>query len=469
MGHADSCKMRIQLFFPPFDNKDETVVNLLPLGIAYIGAVLEQQGHTVEGHNFEQGGWEKTRNAMMDKIRRFTPDIVGMTCLTNNRSSCVKFSRLVKKHNQKIKVVLGGVHATIMHEQMLQNFPEIDVIVMGEGELTAVDLVRALEKDGQLEKVKGIAYLKGKKVVTTQAQELIRNLDNLPIPKFEYFRRQIEESRVGCVYSSRGCPYHCNFCSTSHYWQNRWRGRSPKHVVDEIEYLLKNFKVKFLYFTDDCFTTSKKRVVEICKEIVGRDLRFKFTVSTRVNFIDEESLGWLKKAGAVEVSFGVESGSPSVLKTIGKKEEIMQVINACKKTEKSGLVPSVLLFVGTPGENQETVNETKRLIDNIYRSAKIDYVRLLEIYPGVPLYEYSKKIGFINDDYWLSEKDPPIFTAENTKEQLQRWSTELVLHNYRKKGFCFMAGYILKSMALHPIKLVKFAWQRKFISSFIGS
>ncbi|MFH0979292.1 MAG: radical SAM protein [Candidatus Woesearchaeota archaeon] len=460
--------MRVQLFFPPFDNQDETVVNLLPLGIAYIGTVLSREGHVIEAYNYENAGGGAI-SLMLQKVRNFRPEMVGMTCLTNNRGSCIRFAKKVKKYNPNIKVVLGGVHATIMHKQILSHFAAIDIIVMGEGELTVRELVSTIEKKGDLKSVKGLAFREHGKIIETEKREPIKDLDTLPIPNLEFFRKQIEETKTGCIYSSRGCPYHCNFCSTSHYWNNMWRPRSPKHVVDEIEYLLTNFQVKYLYFTDDCFSTSKKRVIEICRKIVQRGLKVKFTVSTRVNFIDDESLRWLKKAGAVEVAFGVESGSPKILGNIGKQEDLSQVITACKKTAKWGLTPSVLLFVGTPGENQETINETKKLVDQIYRSAKIDYVRLLEVYPGVPLYEHAKKIGFIDDDYWLTNKDPPIFTAENSKEQLQRWSTEIVLHNYRRKGIEFMARYLIKSIFTHPVKVLKFAWQRKFFGTFLRS
>jgi radical SAM superfamily enzyme YgiQ (UPF0313 family) len=230
-----------------------------------------------------------------------------------------------------------------------------------------------------------------------------------------------------------------------------------------MEQQVREYGARIIRFQDENFTQDKKRAIEICKEIVRRKLNVEWTAETRANQADEELFKWMKKAGCRSTSIGVETGSPRLLKVIRKGITIPQVVNAFELAHKCGVAPCLMLFVGTPGENRESIEETKRLIDKVIHTTTVEHVEILEVYPNTPLYEYAKSKGYIDDDYWLSDVNEYRFTYENSKEQLQKWATELVLYAHRKKGLLFMTKYLLKAVAYHPLKTARFFVERKFL------
>ena len=413
-----------------------------PLGLAYMGALLKKEGFTVQVLDLVDTPFQEAKKIIEDQ----TPDIVGISCnLTDYRWGSFKLAQITKQINRNITVVMGGSHATHLYKQVLTNFP-VDFIVRFEGELTFLELVKAIESKADLRSVKGITFRDGKNIVVNEERPPIEDLDSLPFPLHSEseFTKYIHYSAPGSfkgeavgklksinIMASRGCPHNCKYCSIAKFWPRKCRQRSVKNVVDEIEMLNRTFGVTHFNFFDDLFTLNQPRVIEMCKEIIARKLDVCWECVTRVDFISEELLAWLKKAGCISISYGVESGSDVVLKAMNKKQSRAQVARAFQMTHDSQIKAFILLMVGNINENDESINETIKLI----REIKPDKLRttLTMVYPATDLYDLCKQKGFLTDDYWLSDRAAPIFTVQNNVRQLKKWENKIILAYYLQK------------------------------------
>jgi radical SAM superfamily enzyme YgiQ (UPF0313 family) len=325
-----------------------------------------------------------------------------------------------------MRVISGGPHASFMYEQVLSN-SEVDIIIIGEGEHTVVELARAVESGGDLQKVKGIAFKDNGRIFKTEKRPWIQDLDSIPFPSRKHFQvaryqsseywmdKSLRKMKKTHIVGSRGCPFGCQFCSTSYFWGRVSRKRSPKNVVDEIE-LLSSQGFKMIWFCDDILTLNQDWCVEICKEIVRRQLDIAWYASTRADCVSKNVLAWMKKSGCCFLSYGVESGSPLILETINKGMTVDQVIRAFDLTREVGIRVGMSLMVGNPNESDRTIKETISLIAR----TKPDAVEasLTQIYPNTPLYRLAKEKGMIDDDFWLTEGPAPPYDAELTLETL---------------------------------------------------
>lgn len=402
------------------------------LGIPYLMSALKAEGYSdMRALNYFNMPWEETKDLTVKALDEFRPDVVLISCFTINRVSGVKTAQLAKDRNPAVKVVMGGMHPSFLYAQLLTHYP-VDAVCVGEGEETIVELINAYSKKGALDGIKGLAFKKDGRVVFNGRRDFIKNIDTIPFPAHDIYADDIRRTRKAHIITSRGCPYGCQFCSTTEFWGRSWRGRSAKNVVDEIELLVKEYGIDFISFQDDEFTLQRKRTIDLCKEMLDRGVRIKWSCSTRVNTIDREQLDWMVKSGCVLVSLGIESGSPRILKEIGKKITPEQIIKAFDLLGEFGLSRGAYLMVGNPGESRETVNDTIKLI----RRLRLDVpsVAVAEIYPGTKLFELARDGGFISEDYWLSEAPPPFYTLEHSAEKLQWWGFLIVLSSKRLQG-----------------------------------
>jgi radical SAM superfamily enzyme YgiQ (UPF0313 family) len=430
--------MKILLLSPPFENTSKQEASY-PLGIAYIGAVLEREGYDVKVFDFLFDSFEESAPRIEEIISSEKPDIIGISSMTTNRTSSFKVAIMAKKINPNIKVILGGVHPTIMYEQILKNFP-IDFVVLGEGEETILELVNLIEKNKNIsgfKKVKGIAFKIGEDVIKTQARPFIQNLDVLPIPNHLYFRDNILKGETFYLTTSRGCPFSCTFCSTSLHWGRMIRRRSPKKVIEELSFLKKEFpKVNKVVFNDDEFLINHDWVTEFCRLLKEKNLEIEWYCAARVTSINEEIVRLIKSAGCERLSLGLESASQKMLSYMNKHINLKQVSDAFDICKKQNLPALVFLMVGLPGEDGRTINETIEFIKKL----NLDFLYLPSVYtlfPGTKTYELAKKQGFISDDYWLTEKIAPFYTYEHSKLRLIYWSFKIMFfyNLYNKKLF----------------------------------
>jgi anaerobic magnesium-protoporphyrin IX monomethyl ester cyclase len=365
-------------------------VRVVPIGLHYIGALLKENQYDVEILNWHD--INKTPHKIEETLREKKPDLIGFSIVHANRWGGVDIARIAKRILPEVKIVFGGIGTTFLWEHLLTHFKEIDFAVLGEGEYTFLNLTRCIEKgdDEGIKKIKGIAFRSNGKVVSTGNAEVIQDIDRLPMPsKFFEFQH---------LSSSRGCPSNCTFCGSPRFWGRKVRFHSPEYFVEQLKWLYRK-GITFFYVSDDTFTMRRDRVIQICKMIIEKDLKITWYAISRVNFVDEEMLYWMRKAGCIQISYGVESGSEKVRTILNKDIKTDDIKRAFALTTKYGILARAYFIYGTPGESLETIQETIDLIHEIKPLSTIFYI--LDVFPGTALYEDFKRRAKVGDDIWL--------------------------------------------------------------------
>lgn len=382
-----------------------------PLGILYLASYIKKkaQGVRIEVLDGAMEGEERVLN----KLKRMKPDLTGISVLTPSRLQAIKIAKAAKKYNPGCKVVLGGIHPTLMWDQMMDNYPVVDYIVKGEGEITFCNLVLG-EKPAS---IKGLVWRDNEnKIINNPDRPLIKNLDKIPFPAWDMINPLIyppwgqgvidgidlgKEVRVPIIFS-RGCMGSCTFCSTWRIWRG-YRYRSGKNVADEMEMLVKKFGVKHFVFQDDTLTGSKKEIINFCHELIRRKIKVAIHGTTRVDFVDEEMLKLMRRVGFYKLSYGIESGSPKMLLSINKKTNLSEILKAVNLTKKAGIQVCALMMFGLPGESAEDRLLTNKLINKI-KADEIGTIGEIWVFPGTALFEQAKTAKLISDKFWLGEK-----------------------------------------------------------------
>jgi radical SAM superfamily enzyme YgiQ (UPF0313 family) len=386
--------VKIALIYPYFlvDRVQWEEVTVPPIGLYYLGAFLKEAGQAVEIWNWHD--IRKSPEKIREHLELEKPEVIGFSVLHANRWGAIEIARIAKKLNPKVKIVLGGIGATFLWEHLLTHFREIDFIVLGEGEIPLGNLIRHFEKEGSAlpEEVEGIAFRKGGRAVQTRPSGPIRDLDLLPDPA-KYFTFQH-------VVSSRGCAWDCSFCGSPKFWSRRIRFHSPEYFITQLERLQRK-GIAFFYVSDDTFTVDKDRLIAICQGIIERQLALSWNAISRVDRVDEEVLYWMRRAGCLQISYGVESGSKRIRQALNKTIRIEDVRRAFSLTRRYGILARAYFIYGAPGESDETIRETLDLIREIKPLGAIFY--LLDLFPGTALYDRLKKETRITDDIWLNQ------------------------------------------------------------------
>ncbi|MBF0123320.1 MAG: radical SAM protein [Candidatus Omnitrophica bacterium] len=376
-------------------------INQPHMGLACIGAVLEKEGCQVSLIDID---FDRISDESLTEIvcsRKI--DLVGLTATTPVVKSAIQVANVVKKASSAVKVMIGGIHATIMPETLAAE-PSIDFIICGEGEATVRDLVQSLQTGGDPAHVAGLFYRKGDQVVKTAPRLLIQDLDALPFPARHLFSsRQYSYpdtlySPAFAIHTSRGCPGKCTFCQAQNFYGHKIRFRSAQSVADEVEILIKDFKAKEIHVWDDNFAAHKERVFLIRDEIKKRKLSpvFSFTAGIRVDTAcDERVLKAMREMGGYAIAFGVESGNQTVLNNIGKGITLDQARKAVHLAKKVGFEVWGFFMLGFPDESEKEMAETIAFAKEL--DPHIAKFHVLKPYPGSRMYEDMLKFGLIDD------------------------------------------------------------------------
>lgn len=385
------------------------------LGIAYIGAFLEKHGYSVKLVDAPVEDID-----IKDIIKKYMPSFTFISGTTQKRFDSFKIARIAKEIHPETITVYGGPHATFTAEDTLLHVPWIDVVVRGEGEYTAIELVKSRTPT---EEILGISYRKNNKIYHNPDRMQINNLDELPFPAYhllpmhEYEKRflmgiyrKIEHDIPSInIITTRGCPNRCTFCSGSAMWK-KVKKRSPKNVVDEIEMLIDNYNINGVNFVDSTLTLDKNHITGICDEITERNLDISWFCEARVDTVNREILERMKNAGCRYIQIGVESGSQRILENIKKKITIEQVRNVAHWSNELELPIRAAFMFGLPGETFEDGMETAKLIKELKKKNVDVGVNITNIYPGTEIEQYARMNGYLPPDFSWSE---PYFNKKN--------------------------------------------------------
>ncbi len=377
---------------PPEDSPWIFGRKLPPLGLAYVAAALEKADFQVV--ILDNYLLRKPIDYIKSEIRRLTPEIVGITCGSVTYQRCIETAKAVKEVLPSCKVVVGGWHPSYLPDSMLQH-PEIDYVVMGEGERAIVELAKSITKgedNSYIAKIAGVACRYNGQVVKN-ASAFIGDLDTIPFPARHllpmdlYLRKMefLDANPVDTMNVIRGCPYNCAFCDTKGLWGSKCRAFSPSHVVEEIDHLVNKYGSRGLYFIGDNFTINKKRTIEFCKILKSSGLDVEWICDTRADLISRDLLKEMKAAGCRTIWFGVESGSPHILRKLNKGVSLEQTVKAFKLCREEGIRISCSLMMGIPGE---TISDIKATF-NFAKKLNPDWIHfnIFVAYPGSSLYD----------------------------------------------------------------------------------
>ena len=430
-----------------------------PLGLLYVASVLEQHGIEVEVVDGAAEGLD--HEGLESRIAEFNPGVIGIACMmTETYPDSVEATKTARRAAPNARIIMGGHSASFMADKIIENLPEVDHVVVGEGELTFLELVRSLSKGGDIGGVKGVMYRNNGRATFTGTRERVQNLDGLPFPArhlvpnhygcVELGGHRIRFKNFSAVLTTRGCPFGCTFCSCTAFSGRQIRARSPENVAKELEYLIEERGVKHVFFVDDTFTLLPKRAMEICRLIKQRGLDFEWFCEGRVDTASEEMYNAMAEAGCWLILFGIESGSQRILDYYGKKTTVEMGRRAVALAQKAGLEVIGSFIVGAPIEDDEDYQKTLDFI----LSADMDLVNMnsLKVLQGTELWKQFEASGAIGPEDWNRYFWIFDLCENHSKEGIYAWMRRAEKEFYRRPGYIIkqLGRTLTRRMHLFP-------------------
>jgi len=376
-----------------------------PYGLFTLGAQARRAGHPIKVLNLSAFTWNRT----LEVIEALDAELWGMSCWTANRRGVALVADAIKRAHPKAHVVVGGPHATPLAREMLAHHASIDTVTLGESEGQLLELIERLEQGQPTTRIAGTVYRDGSQIAQAPPRASIADLDTLA-----HVHDQFD---THIVMTSRGCPWQCTFCGAQTSWGRGFRAHSIDYVLDQLDFALARLPVKMLQIKDDTFTTNKKRVVELCRAMRARGLRFAWSCDTRVDVLTPELVREMRLAGCQRLSLGVESGSPAILKNIDKKITVDAIVRGTEMAREVGIQVRYYMMLGNRGETRETFHET---LDFVARAKPHQYIfSCLSIYPGTRDFQDAEAAGWLDREVFFTErfqelKSPFDASAEDT-------------------------------------------------------
>jgi len=397
-------------------------------------------------------------------IKEKRPKCVGMTACTLDIFGASDLAQKLKKEIPEVVTVLGGPHVTAVPVETMERFPDIDIGVIGEGELTIIDLLNSLEKNGMegILGIEGVAYRDGEgKVVITRRRSFIMELDTLPLPAWDllpdirkhYFAPPwtMHSGRTATIITSRGCAFQCIYCDRK-VFGNRMRFHSAGYVMNMLRTMHFKYGIGHFRIADDNFISHKGRLREICNRILEEKLSITWSCLARVDSIDPDSLSLMKKAGCWSVAFGVETGSQKIHEIEKKRVTLEKIAHAVKITREAGIKTISFNIIGHPLETIETIKATI----NFNKKIKVDdfKTQFMVPFPGTELYQVAEKYGAFDRDWKrMSVFREPIFIPHGlTKEDLIKWNKKAFWSFYLQPRVIFK--YLTQIRNIQELKVI---------------
>lgn len=338
----------------------------IPLNFVYLSGAARQAGLVAEIHDAmaRNHGYPEIETRLRDS----RADYVASTALTSTINDAIKTLELAKRVKPDTVTILGGVHPTFMYEEVLKSSSAVDFIIIGEGEISLGHLLTVLEEGGDPATVPGVAFRRGDVIVKTPKRPFMKNIDDLPAAwdlldwqNYTYF--VIPDSRLGAIFTSRGCDHDCAFCSQQKFWDRSWRARDPRKVVDELEFLYNTYQVNVFLISDEHPTRDRQRWESFVDLLVARKLPIYLLMETRAADIvrDKDIIGKYRKAGIVYISIGIDAASQATIDIVGKDARGDESKQALDLIHEHGIVSEASFMLGFPDESSASVKRTFQL------------------------------------------------------------------------------------------------------------
>jgi len=437
--------MRILLVV--YDN--DSYIHWFPQGLAYIAAVLLKKGYEIEVYNQDTNHWpDEHLTEYLDK-NRF--DVVGAGIIAGyyQYRKLLKISEAINKSKQRPLYMLGG-HGPSPEPEFFIRKTNADVIVIGEGELTVLEMLEAAANKNNFSHIKGIAYRTGEGVTVNERRQLIEDVDTIPFPAYELFPidhyrllrmpHSTNKDFIMPVLSGRGCTFKCNFC---YRMDEGLRPRSNESIIEEIKLLKQNYGVTYIAFSDELLMSSTERTMSLCNDFIKAGLNVKWDCNGRLNYAKPEVLKLMKQAGCVFINYGIEAMDDRILKNMNKGLTTKQIIKGIEATLEAGISPGFNIIFGNIGENNETLNKGVEFLLKYDDGAQMRTIRPVTPYPGSPLYYYAIEKGLLKDceDFYENKHTNSDLMAVNftdlSDEEFHRCllkaNTKLLTNYFQKK------------------------------------
>jgi len=417
--------MNVLLINPPWITKGGIWQNVAscmpPFGLASIAAYLGKSDVSVEIIDADALKLSYKKISELLRQKRI-PEYVGITSSTPTISSALIVSKIAKNIFSGVKIVLGGVHPSVIPDNVLKE-ESIDFIVRGEGEETFRELIAGVNR----KKITGLSYKEDKNIIHNPTRAVISDINTLPFPAYhllpmeKYFPARGSYKKLPAVgmLTTRGCPGRCTFCLGSYLGQ-QIRNRSAGKIFEEMFLLQNKYGIKEISFYDDVFTAKKENVRNLCKKIINEKMNVSWSCFARVDFVDEELLRAMKDAGCHQIMYGIESGDEQILKNIHKKISLEKVKEMVGISKKTGMDVRAAFMLGNPGETKETMRETIEYA--ITLAPNVAIFNITTPYPGSEMFKWAKDKGILTtenwDEYDLSQPlmNLPTVSAKEIKE-----------------------------------------------------
>ncbi|OHB72414.1 MAG: B12-binding domain-containing radical SAM protein [Planctomycetes bacterium RBG_16_41_13] len=429
-----------------------------PLWLAYATGVLEEKGFEVD--LVDAPADNLSIDDIIEKTRTFQPNLIVLDTSTPSIDNDVAVARRLKETCPSSFILLVGTHVSALPEEVLNKENSVDAVARNEYDYTLPDLAKIVSEKGDLKTVHGISYRDGNKIIHNPGRPYIENLDELPFVSKVYkkFLRIENYFNPNALYpmvtitTSRGCPFPCTFCVYPQTLMGRgFRQRSINNVVEEMEYITKNFpQAKAIFFEDDTLTVNKKRCKELAECILQKKVAISWTANARVG-LDYETMRTMKTAGCRSLCVGFESGSQQILDTMKKKLSLSEMEAFMANAKKAGMLIHGCFMAGLPGETKETLKETLNLAKRLNPDTVQFYPVM--VYPGTEAYTWYKEKRLITTDNfseWLTPEglhNTVISTEELSSYDLVKFCDDARRSFYLRPGYLF---YKLKQMIVHP-------------------
>jgi len=394
-------KKNIKILLVVYDN--EAYIHQFPIGLSYIAAVLEKEGYTVEIYNQDMHHYPEQHLTEYLDNNKF--DFIGISVIAGyyQYRKLLKISAAINRSRQRPYYLLGG-HGPAPEPEFFLKKTGADVVIVGEGERTIVELLDAVMEHKTLHDIPGIAFLETGKAIVTKKRELINDIDSIPLPAYHlfpisYYRllRMPHAESTDFVFpflSGRGCTFTCSFC---YRMDEGLRVRSNTSVIEEIKFLKAKYGVTYIAFFDELLMSSVQRTTSLCEDFIKAGLNIKWDCNGRLNYAKKDLLKLMKKAGCVFINYGIEAMDDAVLKNMKKCLTVEQVIKGIEATLKEGISPGFNIIFGNIGDNRETLNKGVEFLLKYDDGAQMRTIRPVTPYPGSPLYYEAIRKGLLKD------------------------------------------------------------------------